>query len=201
MATLDDLISQLNLGTNIGSFGDAMGAASHFSYGQTAKQSEDFQAEQLRQQAGQSMASGQRQAQDVQLQSQLIASRALAVAGASGGGASDPGVVALMARNAQIAGYKQQAALYQGEDKARALNLEASAKEFQGKETALNSDIVAGSQVLKAGANSLAGKARVKSLMMDQQPNASMFQRFGQGSPGQLTSEVNPLYTGGAPVG
>ena len=166
MATLDDLVSQITQGADIASWGDALNAASHFAFGQTAQAGEKFQADQLRQEGGQAIASAQRTMENVQLQTQLITSRALAVAGASGGGVSDPGVVSLIANNAKIGAYKAQTALYQGMDRARLMNLQADAKEFQGKETALNSDLVTGANVLKGASDTLAGKARVNSLLM-----------------------------------
>lgn len=171
--TLDDLIAMNTQGANIDAFGRVLSAASHFSFGQTAKAGEGFQAEQLRQEANNAAGSGQRQAADVQLSSQYIASRALAVAAASGGGASDPGVVSLMARNAGIGAYKQSVALYQGADKARALNLQASAHDFQGKETAFNSDQMAGAQTFGAATT----------LMSRDMNNQSLFKRFGAGAP------------------
>ena len=182
MATLDDLISQLNVGTDIASWGDAIGAASHLAFGQTAKAGEQFQAEQLRQAGGQAVASAQRTMENVQLQTQLITSRALAVAGASGGGVSDPGVVSLIANNAKIGAYKAQSALYAGMDRNRLMNLEASAKDYQGKETALNSELVAGANVLKGATDTMAGKARVSSLLMGVGGD-SMYRRYGQGAP------------------
>jgi hypothetical protein len=150
-----------------------IGAASHFSFGQTAAAGETFQANQLRQEASNAAGTGQRQSQDTQLQSQYIASRALAVAAAGGGGASDPGVVSLMARNAQVGAYKQSVALYQGQDKARALGLSAAAHDYQGKEIAFNSDLVAGSQTFGAATT----------LMSRDASNASLYKRFGGGMP------------------
>ena len=190
MATLDDLIGQINTinaGTDIATWSDALSAASHFAFGQTAQAGEKFQADQLRQEGGQAIASAQRTMENVQLQTQLITSRALAVAGASGGGVSDPGVVSLIANNAKIGAYKAQTALYQGMDRARLMNLQADAKEFQGKETAFNSDLVTGANVLKGASDTLAGKARVNSLLMATGGD-TMYRKYGMAGRPQSAS-------------
>lgn len=170
---LDDLISLNTSGYNTQAVGQVLGAFSHYQFGQSAEAGAKFKATQLRQNAGTAMAVGERSAADVAQQSQLIASRALAVAAASGGGASDPGVVTLMAHNAQIGAYKQASALYAGVDHARALNLQADATEYEGKATALNSDEMAAAQVFGAGTTMLKRNAS----------NASLYQRFGAGNP------------------
>ncbi|MBV8501953.1 MAG: hypothetical protein JO006_09560 [Paucibacter sp.] len=159
--------------TGLQAGGQLMGAFSHINYGLQAKAASDFQAGQFQQQAGQVMASSERQAFDVDLQSKYIASAALASAAASGGGASDPTVVNLMARNAAMGAYRQGVALYEGEDRARALNLQASAKEFEGKNVLENSAEVGASQVLGAGA----------SLLKGYENNASLLSKYGAGGP------------------
>lgn len=170
---LSDPTAMNNAGTSVTAVGDIIGGISHFQFGQQAQAAEDFQAAQLRQNAGQVEASAQRQAYDVNLQTKMVMSRALAVAAGSGGGASDPTVVSLIARDAARGAYLQSSALYGGESKARQMDLEADAKEFKGKNTAMNSDLVAGSQFFKAGTNIMQGAAR----------DASLFQRFGAGGP------------------
>lgn len=191
MATLDDLIAMNTAGYNINALGQVMGAVSHLSYGLTARRGEEFQAAQLRQEAGNAAASGQRSAADVQLQSQYIASRALAVAAASGGGASDPSVVNLMAKNAQVGAYKQSVALYQGADRSRALNLQASAKEYTGKEIAFNSEQVAAGQLFRAGTT----------LMARDASNSSLFKKYGAGAPasGPMGALIPDLWSENGP--
>jgi hypothetical protein len=153
--------------------GEIMGGISHYEFGQQAMQAAQFQAAQLRQNAGQVQASAQRQAFDVDRQAKYVASSALATAAASGGGASDPTVVNLMARNAGEFAYRKAVALYQGDDKARLMNLQADAKEYEGETTAANSDKVAAAQFLQGGASLLKGSAR----------DSSLLQRFGAGGP------------------
>lgn len=177
MSILDAFLSDPRLsntvGTGLQSGGQIMGGLSHIEFGIQSRQAAEFQAAQLRQNASNAAASGERQAADVDLQSRYIASAALATAAASGGGASDPGVITLMARNAAEGAYKKQVALYQGEDRARALDLSADAKEFEGKSVMANSIGVGASQFFGAGTTLLKGAAK----------DASLFQRFGGGGP------------------
>lgn len=173
MATLDDILSLNNTGYQTDAIGQEIGGASHYMFGVQAAQAAQYKATQLRINAGQDQASAQRSAADVDRQSQLVASRALAVAAASGGGASDPGVVTILARNAEEGAYKKQVALYQGDEKARVENMQADSTEYEGKTTKLNSTLVAGSQLFGAATTLMKGQARDQSLR----------QRFGMGSP------------------
>lgn len=177
MSIFDDILNDPralnNAGTALDSFGQSVGAVSHLMFGVQARQGGDFQAQQLRQNAGQAQASAQRQAMDVDRQSQYVASAALASAAASGGGASDPTVVNLIAKNAGEFAYRKAVALYQGDERARVDNLQASAKEYEGKNTFLNSALVAGAQMGGAATTLMKGHAR----------DASLLQRFGAGGP------------------
>ena len=177
MSFLDDLLNspqQLNaVGTGIEAGGAVVGGLSHIEFGQQAQQSAEFQAAQLRQNAGQAQASAQHAAYDVDRQAQYTASTALATAAASGGGASDPTVVNLIARNAGEFAYRKAVDLYQGDDKARLMNLQADAKEFEGANTKANSNQVAGSQLFKAGTTLLGSAAKT----------GSMYLKYGAGGP------------------
>lgn len=168
MSILDDLFSDPIMGNDAGAItnasGQIMSAFSHYSYGQEALAAGNFQAEQLRQNAGQAQAAAQRDAYNVDRQAQYVASTALAHAAASGGGASDPTVVNLIARNAGEMAYRKSVALYQGDEKARLMNLQATAKEFEGENIAHNSSQVAAANIFGAGTSLLRGEARDQSL-------------------------------------
>lgn len=166
-------ISDQQMGNALDVFGADVGAASHVMYGITARQAASFQAAQLRINATQAQAASERNAFDVQQNTQFVTSRALAVAAASGGGASDPTVVNLIARDKARGAYLQATALYQGDERARMMNMEAAAKEYEGKETERNSMMVGAAQAARGGANSLFGDAKM----------ASLYQRFGGGGP------------------
>ena len=179
-ASLDDLRSLNSVDAGVQAGGAILGGLSHIQFGQQAQQSAEFQAAQLRQNAGQAQASAQHAAYDVDRQAQYTASTALATAAASGGGASDPTVVNLIARNAGEFAYRKAVDLYQGDDKARLMNLQADAKEFEGANTKANSDMVGTQQMFGAATSILRGSVR----------DSSLLQRFGGGGP---NSNLNPL--------
>lgn len=153
--------------------GANMSAASHVQFGIQARQASQFQSAQLRQNANTAEAASQRTAFDIDRQTQFITSRALAVAASSGGGASDPTVVNIIARDAGEGAYQKQLALYGGADKARLDQSSADAKDYEGKTTERNS--------LEVGAAGYVGGAT--SLLKSQAKGASLLQRFGGGAP------------------
>ncbi len=153
--------------------GAGMSAASHVQFGIQARQAAQFQAAQYQQNANSAAASSQRTAFDVNRQTQFVTSRALAVAAGSGGGASDPTVVNLIARDAGQGAYESAAALYGGADRARLDTEQAGAKEFEGKNTELNS--------FEVGAAGYVGGAT--NLLRSQARGASLMQRFGGSGP------------------
>jgi hypothetical protein len=160
--------------------GQVIAGANHLMFGIQAQQAAEFQAQQLRQNANSAMASASRQAWTTQQQVGYVQSRALAVAGASGAGASDPGVVSVMAHTAAIGAYQAASQLYTGADRARNLNLEAAAKDYQGKESFENSALVSAAQDFSGATNLLQSRAR----------GASLYQRFAGGGP--MTADATP---------
>ena len=91
-----------------------------------------YEAEQYRQQASAAQAYGQITAAEERRQAKLAISRTLAVAAASGAGASDPTVVNLVARQAGEGAYRSSVALWEGEDRARQYRMSAEAREYEG---------------------------------------------------------------------
>lgn len=141
-----------------------------------------FQSGQMRANADEAIASSQRSALDVQRNQEYVASRALAVAAASGGGASDPTVINLIARTAGESAYRKSVALYQGADKARALDAQASATDYggalaadRGRENQSSANIGAYSTLMKSG--------------------ASLFQKYG-GKPPDTETQTAPDFSG-----
>lgn len=161
------------VGGAVDAFGQSFGGVSHVMFGIQARQAAQYQATQLRQNANSAEAASQRTAFDIDRQTQFITSRALAVAAASGAGATDPTVVSLIARDAGQGAYERAAALYGGADRARLDRESADAKEYEGKTTLVNS--------LEVGAAAYAGGAT--NLLKSQARGASLFQRFGGGGP------------------
>lgn len=170
---LETLRTMNAVGTGLDAAGAVIGGLSHIQYGQQAAAAADFAAAQLRQNAGQVQASAQRAAYDVDLQARYTASTALARAAASGAGASDPTVVNLIARNAGEFAYRKAVALYQGEDKARLLEMQADAKEIEGENAERNSMLAGATKMFGAATSILKGTAR----------DGSLLQRFGGGGP------------------
>src|SRR5512135_3023143 len=176
----DDLLkseTRLNdIGTSAESVGNILGAFQHWEYGLQAQQSAQYQAAQLRQNAGNALAASQRNAYDIDRQSQYVASAALAAAAAGGGGASDPTVISIIARNAGEMAYRKSLALYQGEDQARVMEEQAQSREFEGAMSRRNATLTAGADLWRAGTSLLRGEAK----------GASLKARFGAGMPGMM---------------
>ncbi len=90
------------------------------------RQAAEFQAVQLEQKAKETIGAGQRTAAEQRRQGEIVQSRIVALAGASGGGVSDPTIVSLMSDTAGEAEYRARLAMYEGESFARDLRLEAA---------------------------------------------------------------------------
>lgn len=161
------------VGGALDAFGQAAGGVSHVMFGIQARNAANFEAAQMRQNGNSARAASQRTAYDIDRQTQFVTSRALAVAAGSGGGASDPTVVQLIARDAGEGAYQKQLALYAGTDRARLDNEQADAKTYEGKSTLDNS--------LQVGAAAYAGGAA--NLLKSQARGASLLQRFGGAGP------------------
>lgn len=120
-------------GAEIEAQGDELSAANARRTGEMRRTAAEFSAQQLEQQAGQSIAAAQRDALDQQHTARLVESRAIALAAAGGGSASDPTVINLVARISGEGAYRQMAAIYQGAEQARQLRTGAEAKRYEGE--------------------------------------------------------------------
>jgi hypothetical protein len=97
------------------------------------KAAAEFEAQQLEQNAGQVISAAQRQAFETTRTGAYTASRALAVAAASGGGASDPTVMYTISQLASETAYRRSLDLYQGEERSRQLKMSAAASRYSGQ--------------------------------------------------------------------
>jgi hypothetical protein len=151
-------------GTAMDVFGRVLGAFGAAQDGGARRMAAEYRAAQLRVGAGQEMAASQREAISALEQSKRVASRVLAVAAASGGGASDPTVVRLVADISSEGAYRQALALYEGQDRARMLRTQADAASYEGKlaEGAGNRNAIGGA--IGAGASMFRGIAQGKSM-------------------------------------
>ena len=110
-------------------------------------------AEQLRTQAGQERAASQREAMEERRQARLLASRGLAVAAASGGGADDPSVVNALADIEGEGEYRALTALYEGESEGRGLENQARARRAEGRNAKIAGLIGGAASLLDAGSS------------------------------------------------
>ena len=147
--------------TVMGSFMSASGSLAAGRAARTAgaqqQAASEFESAQLEQQAGQAIAASQRVAADRAREGRLVQSRALAVAAASGGSASDPTVMRIIANINGEATYRQALALYQGDDKARQLLMGADAKRFEGAVAAQSGKAKQSAYRMAAAGSALAG--------------------------------------------
>jgi hypothetical protein len=141
-----------------------------------------YEASQARTNAGQVIAASQRTAAEQRRQGELVQSRAIALAAAGGGSTTDAGVINLIAGNAGEIAYRSAVALYEGEDKARSLREQATAKEFSA-EGAAKAKEYSGAMAAKAGEDRK--KASMVGAFGDLiKGGASLFSTFGGGGVG-----------------
>ncbi len=160
----NDPLAMARMSTQLEVGGNVYGAMSHLIYAHQLKQAGAYQAEQLRINAGQAQAASQVDAEDVQRRTDLLTSRALAVAAASGGGASDPTVVNLMSGIAAEGAYRKAVALYRGDEEARSLEQRAEATEYDAASRASSERRTAFGGFIGAGASLAKSMAKEGSL-------------------------------------
>ena len=128
------------VGIGLAAAGLLSGVAGNMQAGKEAKKQGErvralgeFEAAQLEQNAGQQIAAAQRAGMEEERKFDLMQSRALALAAASGGGASDPTVIKIISDLAGEGAYRKSVALYQGEENARQMRLAAVARRMEGE--------------------------------------------------------------------
>lgn len=136
---------------------------------QRTAQAKQYEAAQMDVQAGQEVAASQRGAMEQKRMADLAASRALALAAASGGG-TDGNVANIIASITGEGAYRSLVSLYQGESKARTLKMAADAKRYEAGVA-----IEEGSQ--KAEAYQTAGLASLASGA------GTLYAKYGRGGP------------------
>lgn len=145
--------------------------------GQRQQQSDKFQADQMEVQAGQELAASQRAAQEQRRQAAFVASRAVAVAGASGGGVTDPTVANLIGDIQGEGAYRSALKIYQGEDNARQLRMGADAKTFEGSVAVENAGYQADAYRTRGQTGMLSAVGSAFGT------GASLFGKYGMGGP------------------
>lgn len=151
----------------------------------------EFEAKQLEINAGQERAAGQRVALDRDREARLVQSRALAVAGASGGGVSDPTIVNLIGKIAGEGAYRRGLAIYESEERARTLRLNAAARRYEGTLASEEGEVKASAYATTGlGALFKGAPGIVKNGM-------SLFDKYGGGGPGGSGSMGDSALIGG----
>lgn len=145
--------------------------------GQRQKQAHDFAVWTAEQEAGQAIAISQRAAAEQRRQGEHLASRALAVAAASGAGVSDPTMVNILANVRGEANYRAAVALYEGESMARNLRLEAATGRVSGFEALAEGYARQQGYALAATGRGL-------------REIGSLYARYGQNGPGTNTPQT-----------
>lgn len=138
--------------------------------GEQKRANAELVAQQEEQEAGLAIAQSQRLSAEELRKGRYEASRALAVAAASGGGVTDPTIVNLLSKVKGESVYRSSLALYAGESRARKLRIQAAATtlagtyaDVQGNQTEQNYDIAAWGSLFQGG--------------------SSMFAKYGGGGP------------------
>ena len=135
--------------------------------GERQRIADKFQADQMERQAGQEVAASQRKAQEERERAQMLASRAVALAG---GGSTDPSVVNLLADIQGTGAYNAAVRLYEGESRAQQLRTGAAGKLYEGEMAAIGGQQKRGAYMTSAF-GSAAGTG------------ATLFDRYGGGGP------------------
>lgn len=144
--------------------GTAMSTFGAIRQGQAANAAAKFEAQQLEQRAKEQEAAGQAAALEERRRSQILQSRALAVAGASGGGALDPGVLNIISGLEGEGEQAFQSELFNARSRAGTLEAQAAGRRFEGKQAksaslvnAVSTALSGVSDAAMAGANFFGG--------------------------------------------
>jgi hypothetical protein len=164
--------------------------------GDSARRVGDWQAAQLRQQAGQERAASQRQAEQERRAGRLAVSRARAISAGSGGGATDPTVLKIYGDLAAEGETNAMTALWEGEEAAKGLEAQAAGAEYEGQ-SAYEAGKYASRAYRRAGYLSAAGNLLAggsdfytKYGPTDTAPLSSNRSFNGGGKFGRLSSQV-----------
>lgn len=164
-------------GMFISAAGSILGGQAARRASKEARKAKEFEANVLEQQAGQEEAASQRDALEENRRAKLIASRAVALSAANGG-AFDPTTVNLLADIQSEGAYRSLVAVYQGEEQARQLKLQAKVSRMEGASA------------------ERAGKAQQRASMWNAagylaQGGSSLYSRYGRRNPSQSRIDMD----------
>ena len=187
------------IGTAIGVVGSVVSAASTIAGGQQkaqqdtnaanaaiegaqAQQTElDYRATQYQQQAGQTLATGQRQAITTEDQAALLESNARATAGAQGGTSTDPDVVATIGRIGARGDYDAASQIYNSKETASGLTQAAQLAVYEGQQAITAGQVVATADQDAANAAVTQGFASGLGTIAGSKGVQSMFDKYAAG--------------------
>lgn len=138
----------------------------------------NFEANVLEVQATQKIAAAQRDMLDVQRVTKLAESRAQALAAASGGGATSPTALNVIAGLAKEGAYNGARALYSGEEAARTMRLQAQELRKSGEFSLQYGDLAAGAAESRGKAAELGSYASALSSI------GGLYAKYGGNGPG-----------------
>lgn len=149
----------------------------------------EYEAKQLEIEGAQSRGIGMRVSQDQTVNTEMVNSTALARAAASGAGASDPTVLAVISRTAGAGAYRALLATYEGEAQARLDMAKASALRYEGATGVSDAATAARMANMTAGATLLSGAVK----------GGSMYEKYFAGpTPASATNTTTmPTVTSG----
>lgn len=137
--------------------GTALQAIGQIQSGNAAAKAANYQAAEMRKNAGQERATAQRAAAEEHRRERIIQSNLIARSAGSGAGASDPTVIDLSGDIAEEGLYRANTALFTGEERARSLETGARLQQYEGKQKKRAGYYGAASTALSFG-NSNAGQ-------------------------------------------
>lgn len=124
----------------------------------------EFEAKQLETEAEGARGIGMRNAATIALNTQVVNSLALARAAASGGGASDPTVLNILAQTSGESAYRKSLAMYEGEAQARLDMMRAAAVRYEGATAASDAEVAQNQANMAAFSTVLSGGAKTMSM-------------------------------------
>lgn len=174
--------------------GSVLSGLGQIQAGKAANVSAKFQAAQLEQRAGQERASSQRVALEERRRASIASSNAQAAAAASGGGATDPTVLNIQGGIAGQGEYNALSALFEGEEKGRGLELQATSTRMEGKQAKKAGYVSGISTIIGGTGNALMAKYSPSTASGGTVGTAGV---GGTRAPWQQPGMYNPSYNGG----
>lgn len=147
-------------GTLLSTAGQIQQANAAEAQGIAQQQAADYQAEQMRVNAGQERAMSQRRAIEASREKRLTQNSLITRAAASGGGTLDGSVVKIMGDLEEEGEYNKGVALYEGEERARDLESGAAIQTYEGEQAKIAGKMRKRAGYLEAGSTLLSGSSK-----------------------------------------